>query len=246
MSVREELLKQIRIMGRGTRGSPPAILELPDSTLYDIFKQMQRGLSNRAIGRFLRKYGMSGSENSLQQTLSLFRKRIAPLLSRELSLQSLPQVALKMPAEVSSLPADEMLSTVTDIVKAYGESIRQATVAAAKSGTPISEDIAKHVKSYSGLVATKARLEASVVKSRPVALKEDPSFDELANRAHDYLSEDDLGHKMVEASQKFLMRLEKKCIQFEQDSNGEWHEAPRQRPGRRGTGETPDTEFSID
>jgi hypothetical protein len=77
-----------------------------------------------------------------------------------------------------------------------------------------------------------------------VALTADPSFDELANRAHDYIGSD--GDKMVEASQKFLVRLAEKCIQLEQDSTGEWVEAPRQRPGRRGTGETPENEFSID
>jgi hypothetical protein len=243
MSSREELLKQIRIMGRGTRGSTPAILQLPDSTLYDIFKQMQRGLSNRAIGRFLRKYGMSGSENSLQQSVSLFRRRISPLLSEESAPPSLPQAVLKIPAEAYSLPPDDMLSTVTDIVKAYGESIRQATVSAANSGTPISEDIAKHVKAYSALVATQARLEATVVNSGSVTTTADPSFEERANRAHEYIGSD--GEKMVKASQKFLMRLEKKCIQFEQDSSGEWVEAPTQRPGRRGDSETAQEDSSV-
>jgi hypothetical protein len=247
MSGREELLKQIRYLGRGTRGAPPAILELPDAALYELFLQMQRRVSNRAIARYLRKTGMKGSENSLQQTLSLFRKRIAPLLGEESASQSLPQAALKIPAEVSSLPADEMLSTVTDIVKAYGESIRQATVAAAKNGTPLSEDLAKHIKSYSGLVATQARLEQTVMKSRPVALTEDPSFEERANRAWEQLTDNgrdtDSMAKMVD---KFLMRLEKKCIQLEQDSNGEWVEAPPQRPGRRRTGGIPDDKFSID
>src|SRR5512139_2851180 len=126
MSGRDELLKQIKIMGKGTRGSTPAILELPDAALYEVFEQMQRGLSSRAIARFLRKSGMKGSENSLQQTLSLFRKRIAPLLGEESATPTLPQAVVKLPAEVSSLPPDEMLSTVRDIVKAYGESIRQA------------------------------------------------------------------------------------------------------------------------
>ncbi len=69
MSGRDELLKQIKIMGKGTRGPIPAILELPDSTLYDIIEQMKRGLSNRAIARHLRKCGMKGSEHSLQQAV---------------------------------------------------------------------------------------------------------------------------------------------------------------------------------
>src|SRR5208283_2971180 len=132
MTSRDELLKQIRNIGRGTRGNPPAILQLPDATLYEVFEQMERGLSNRAIARFLRKSGMSGSENSLQQTLSLFRKRIAPLLGAESAPPSLLQAALKIPAEVSTLPTDDMLSTVRDIVKAYGESIRRVTKAAAE------------------------------------------------------------------------------------------------------------------
>jgi hypothetical protein len=155
MTSRDELIKRIRLVGRGTRGSTPAILELSDSTLYEVFEQMQRGLSNRSIARFLRKSGMSGSENSLQQTISLFRKRIAPLLGGESAPPPLPQAVVKLPAEISSLPPDDMLSTVRDIVKAYGESIRQATVATAKNGTPLTEDLAKHVKSYSALVATR-------------------------------------------------------------------------------------------
>src|SRR5208283_2695618 len=155
MTSRDELLKQIRNIGRGTRGNPPAILQLPDATLYEVFEQMQRGLSNRAIARYLRKTGMKGSENSLQQTLSLFRKRIAPLLGEESATPSLPQVALKLPAEVSCLPPDEILSTATDIVSAYGEWIRRETVAAVKNGTPLGEDMAKHVKAYSAAVATK-------------------------------------------------------------------------------------------
>ncbi len=235
MSGREELLKQIKIMGRGTRGAAPAILELPDATLYEAFELLRRGMSSRAVARYLSKNGMKGSENSLQQTLSLFRKRIAPLLGAESAPPSLPQAALKLPLEVSSLPPDDMLSTVRDIVKAYGESIRQATVAAVENGTPLSEDIAKHIKSYSGLVATQARLEATLTKSRPTGpLMEDRNFDALADRAHDYLSEDDLGEKMIVAGQKFLLRLEKKCIQLEQDSKGEWQVAPTQRPGRGG------------
>jgi hypothetical protein len=246
MTSRDERLKRIRSLARGTRGRPPAILELPDAIVCDIVEQMERKVSSRAIARFLRKNGMKGSENSLQQTLSLFRKRIAPLLSGESATPSLPQAVVRIPADVSSLPPDDMLSTVRDIVKAYGESIRQATVTAAKNGTPLSEDTAKHVKAYSGLVATQARLEATVVKSRPVGPTEDRNFDDLANRAHDYLSENGLGRKMVEASQKFLMRLEKKCISLEKDSTGEWVEAPTKRPGRGGTGETPENRFSID
>jgi len=62
---------------------------------------------------------MKRSENGLKKTLSLFRKRIAPLLGRESALPSLPKAALKFSAEVSSLLPDEMLSTVGDIVKAY-------------------------------------------------------------------------------------------------------------------------------
>jgi hypothetical protein len=246
MSNEEKLLEQIKILGRGSRGSTPAILELPDSTLYDIFEQMKRGLSNRAIARHLSKCGMKGSENSLQQCVSLFRKRIAPLLTGESATpSSLPRSPVKLPAGVSCLPADEMLSTVTDIVRNYGEAIRQATATAAKNGAAMTEDLAKHVKSYSALVATQARLEATVVKSGSVTTTADPSFDELANRAHDYLSENGLGQKMVEASQKFLMRLEKKCISLERGADGEWHDAPRHRPGRRGDSEPAHEDSSV-
>ncbi|MGO9568545.1 MAG: hypothetical protein ACLP5H_13485 [Desulfomonilaceae bacterium] len=237
MPNREEILKQIRVMGRGTRGASPAIIGLADSALYQVFEQMLRGLSNRSIARHLRKCGLTGSENSLQQSVSLFRKRIALLLSEESAPLSLPQAALKIPAEVSCLPADEMLSTVMDIVKAYGESIRQATVTAAKNGTPLSEDLSKHVKSYAALVATKARLEQTVMKQGGALVPpEDRSLDELSKSALDFIGDD--GDKMVKASQKFLLKLAEKCISLERGADGEWVEAPRHRPGRRGGSET--------
>jgi hypothetical protein len=246
MTSRDELLKRIRSLARGTRGRPPAILELPDATVCDIVEQMERKVSNRAIARFLRKNGMSGSENSLQQTLSLFRKRIAPLLGRESAPPSLPQAALKIPSEVSCLPADEMLATVTDIVKNYGEVIRQQTEAAAHKGGTIGEDLAKHAKAYAALVTIQARLQATVVKSRPVGPTEDPSFKERADRAWEQITDngrdtDSMG-KIVD---RFLMKLEKKCISLEQDSNGEWVEAPRQRPGRREANTKTDAESPI-
>ena len=43
MISRNELLKQIRILGKGTRGAPPSILELADSALYEVFEQLKRG-----------------------------------------------------------------------------------------------------------------------------------------------------------------------------------------------------------
>ncbi len=168
MPGREEILKQLRILGKGTRGASPAILELADDTLYEVFEQLKRGLSCRAVARYLRSIGMKGSENSLQQSVSLFRKRIEPLLAEETAMPSLPQAPVKIPPEVSVLPPDEMLSTVRDIVRNYGESIRQVTEAAVRKGTPIGEDLAKHIKSYSTLVATRVRLEQTVMKDRPV------------------------------------------------------------------------------
>ncbi len=247
MTNRDELLKLIRNLGRGTRGAAPTILELPDATLYDIFQQMKCHLSSRAIARYLRKNGMKGSENSLQQSVSLFRKRIAPLLGQESAMPSLPQAVPKISAEVCSLPPDENLSTVGAIVKAYGQSIRRFTEAAAQNGTTISEDLAKHIKAYSTLLATQARLGATVVKSRPVGPAEDPSFKERADRAWDQLHESGLdSDKIAKMVDKFLMRLEKKCISLERGAAGEWHEAPTQRPGRGGAGETPKNKFSID
>ncbi|MGO9569519.1 MAG: hypothetical protein ACLP5H_18470 [Desulfomonilaceae bacterium] len=245
MTNRDELLKQIRLMGKGTRGAAPAILDLPDATLYGVFEQMQRGLSNRAIARYLRRSGMKGSENSLQQTLSLFRKRIAPLLGEESATPSLPQAVVKLRAAVSSQPPDEILSTATDIVSAYGEWIKQETVAAVKNGTPLGEDMAKHVKAYSAAVATKARLEQTVVKQGgSIGPPEDRSFDELSKKALDFIGDD--GDKMVKASQKFLMRIEKKCVSLRRGADGEWVEAPTRRPGPGGTGETCENKFSID
>ncbi len=158
---------------------------------------------------------MKGSENSLQQTLSLFRKRIAPIMGTESTPPFLPRSLVKLTAEAYSLPPDETLSTVTDIVKAYGESIRKATVTAAKNDTPLSEDIAKHIKSYSGLVATQARLQATVMKSRPVGPAEDASFKERADRAWEQLTDGGRDtHTMAEVADKFLMRLEKNVFSW--------------------------------
>jgi hypothetical protein len=233
MSGRDEIVKQIRIMGKGTRGAPPAILELPDSALYEVFQQMQRGLSNRAIARHLRQFGMSGSENSLQQSVSLLRKRIALLLDREAPVQSLPQTALKLLAEVSSLPPSEMLSTVTDIVNNYGECMRQLTKSAAESGTAITEDLSKHAKAYAALVATKTRLEQSVMKSRPVETPEDPVSQERADKIWSYVTDNGRDtHKMAKAADLFIKKLEGKIVYLEQDATGEWREATGKRPGR--------------
>jgi hypothetical protein len=233
MPGRDELLKQIRIVGRGTRGAPPAILELPDSGLSEVFEQMQRGLSNRSIARHLRKIGMIGSENSLQQSVSLLRKRIVPLLNREAPVQSLPSCALKLPAEVSCLPPNEMPSTVTDIVKSYGECIRQLTEAAAENGAMISEDVSKHVKAYSALVATKARLEQTVMKSRPVETPENTVSKERADRVWNYVTDNGRDtHKMAKAAELFIKKLQEKLVYLEQDATGEWREATGKRPDR--------------
>ncbi len=43
MTNQAELLKQVRVVGRGTRGAAPSILELPDADLYEVFQQ---GTSN--------------------------------------------------------------------------------------------------------------------------------------------------------------------------------------------------------
>jgi hypothetical protein len=113
---------------------------------------------------------------------------------------------MKLPAEVSSLPPDEMLSTVGAVVKAYGESIRQLTKAAAENGAAITEDLSKHVKAYSALVATKARLEQTLMKSRPVGPTGDPSFEERANRVWEQLTDNGRdSHAMAIAATKFLV-----------------------------------------
>jgi hypothetical protein len=233
MANREEILKQIRIMGKGTRGALPAILDLPGDTLWEVFQQMQRGLSNRAVARHLIKCGMSGTENSLQQTLSLFRKRISPLLAEESATPCLPEVALKLPVGASSLAPDETLSTVRAIVKDYGEAIRQLTEAAARKGAPLGEDVSKHAKAYSALVATKARLEQTVIKSEPVEPPQDRSFQEQADRVHEWLSEDkDTMDRMKIASERMLKRLDEMRITMERDpTTGEWHKVTGP-PGR--------------
>lgn len=232
MPGREEILKQIRMLGKGTRGASPAILDLADSTLWEVFEQLKRGLSSRSVARFLRKIGMRGSENSLQQSVSLFRKRIEPLLAEETATPSLPAAPVKIPPEVSAQPPDEMLSTVRDIVRNYGESIRQVTEAAVRKGTPIGEDLAKHIKSYSGLVATRVRLEQTVMKSGPIGgteNEEDLRFDALANKVHDFLTDNgrdtETMHKMRRASERMLKRMAEKCIQLEKDPiTGELYE----------------------
>ncbi|MGO9121683.1 MAG: hypothetical protein ACLQPD_29250 [Desulfomonilaceae bacterium] len=225
MTSREEILKRIRFLGKGTRGASPAILGLADGTLWEVFEQLKRGLTCRAVARFLRSIGMKASENSLQQSISLFRQRIAPLLTEESATPSLPAAPVKIPPEVSVQPPDEMLSTVRDIVRNYGESIRQVTEAAVRKGTPIGEDLSKHIKAYSTLVATKARLEQTVMKDRPVEPPQDKSFQEQADRAHEYLTSIGWdGDKMRKISERFLKRMADKCILLEKDRvTGEYH-----------------------
>jgi len=241
MSGRDKLLKQIRVLGKGTRGASPAILELADDTLYEVFEQLKRGLSCRAVARYLRSIGMNGSENSLQQTLSLLRKRVAPLLRvEESAAPALPQAAHKLPENFSSLPHEEALSTLTEVVKNYGEWLRQVTQKAAQNGTPISEDVAKHMKAYDTLLARKTRLEQNAVKDTPVqSTGEDPEdsrfLEALANKAHDWLFADGDGDEMIKASKRFLARLAPLCIQVEKDPvTGKWRKVTG-RPERNRT-----------
>jgi hypothetical protein len=220
MADRDETLKQIRIMGRGTRGNPPAILNLSNPDLFDIFQQMQRGLSNRSIARNLLKMGMIGSENSLQQAVSLLRKRIGPILNQETPGRTPPLSVPKLPAEISSLPQDDTLATVTEIVKSYGENIRQLSDAASKSGALVSEDLAKHIKSYNALVVTKTRLEQTAKPTRPVDPPEDYEeiTQERADRVWGFITHNGRDvDKWTKMADTFIRRLEKHIVELDED-----------------------------
>ncbi|MGO9120940.1 MAG: hypothetical protein ACLQPD_25435 [Desulfomonilaceae bacterium] len=230
MASPEQILERIRVLGRGRRGAHTGILHLPDSTLYEVFQQMQRGLSNRAIARHLLKCGAGGTENSLQQTVSLLRKRIAPLLTKDSTTLPLPAAKLEIPAKVSPTAPDDTLNTLDDMIKFYGQAIRQATQSAAQKGTPLSEDLIKHIKAYDMLVARKARIEQNAIKDRAVEPdREDPDdlrlLDLLANKVQEWLFDNGDGEKMVRASKRFLARIAQKCIYLKKDPvTGEWYE----------------------
>jgi hypothetical protein len=237
MATREQLIQQIRILGRGSRGAPPAILDLSDPDLYEVFEQLQRGLSSRAVARHLRFSGlMQGSENSLQQSVSLFRKRIATLMVSNPSQCPLPSTPVRLPADLDSLPHDELLSGVRDIERSYRTVIKQALQIATSSAGRLAEDLPKHIKAYNEVVATRAKLEQMNLKT-PSVTPDDREFEERANRVLEfYADNEEDADKMVKAANIFLQKAEARIIELKQDTNGEWQKMPNQRPGRMNSG----------
>ena len=233
MATREQLIQQIRILGRGSRGAPPAILDLPDPALYEVFEQLQRGLSSRAVARHLRYTGlMQGSENSLQQSVSLFRKRIATLLVLTPSQSLLPSSPVRLPADLDSLPQAELLSGVREIERSYRVALMQALEIAASPGGRLAEDLPKHIKAYNEVVATRAKLEEMNLKA-PAVTPDDREFDARADRVWEWLTDNGKdSDKLVKAANIFLQKAEARIVELEQDANGEWQKVPNQRPGR--------------
>ncbi len=240
MATREQLIQQIRILGRGSRGAPPAILDLSDPALYEVFEHLQRGLSSRAVARHLRFAGlMQGSENSLQQSVSLFRKRVATLLVSNSSQSPLPSSPVRLPADLDSLPHDEILSGVRDIERSYREAIKRALETATSASGRLNEDLPKHIKAYDALVSTRTRLEQATPKTNSVC-QEDREFEERANRVWEFYTDNGKdGDRLVKAAKIFLQKAEAKIIELEQDANGEWQKVPNQRPGRMNSSDAP-------
>jgi len=216
-------VKQIRELGRGSRGKPPELWALGDATLHRVFFLLRNGCSNRSIARELKaRFGLKSSENSVQQQVGKLRKRIAPLL-RTVP----PQEPVADISEIDRLPAEERLGRLMEIEKSYGDLIEEMLAAARDNDGLMTSDMAKHVKALSTIAKTRAQLESSGGQKnagQPLGpgINVNLEFESKAALAHDWLTSGGDGEKMVRAATNFLAEIEKRCITVEQNEHGEW------------------------
>lgn len=219
MNNKQEILDQIRTQGRAAKGKPLVLLSLPDKALYEVFLQMKTGVGNRPIARLLqRKYGLSGSENSIQQAVGKLKERISSLLVSEDPVMRVPRVAKSL---FPDLPPDEEMSRLREIERRYGALIEHELEMWEDRDT-IPLEIHKHVTALGNLSKSRARLEQKTTAPQPPAAA-DQEFKRRADRVlKDFIGND--GQAMAEAANKFLQECEKLLIDFDQDPNtGEWY-----------------------
>jgi hypothetical protein len=210
-----EIISEIRRLGKSNRGKDLGLLQLSDDCLYQIYLQLKAGVSNRSIARMLQtRYGVARSENAIQQGVSLLRKRIAILL--ESPKTGLPFTPITVPSGLSDMPIDDAVDTLDSIVAAYGNSIKQMFEAAECSDGMLTEDISKHVKAYTALVAAKTRLQRSAKRISANEYINDAEFERRSKLVLEKYVGDD-GQKMIKSADKLLKVLETRCVTMELD-----------------------------
>ena len=210
-----QIISEIRQLAKSNRGKDLGLLQLSDDCLYQIYIQLRAGASNRSIARLLQsRYGVASSENSIQQAVSLLRKRIAPLLNSQNT--ELPSTPIRVPRGLSDMPIDDAIDTIDSILKSYGSAIKQVVEAADYNDGMLTEDVSKHVKAYSSLVGTKARLQKSEKRVPSSDYVDNAQFERRSKLVLEEYVKDD-GSKMIRSADKLLKALEAKCVTMELD-----------------------------
>jgi len=223
VNLKLHIVSEITRLAKSSRGRDLSLLHLTDDCLHQVYQQMNAGVSNRSIARMLQtKYGISRSENALQQSLSALRKRIAPLLS--IKENGLPSKPIRPPSELSSMDPEDSLVTVDEILKAYGNSIEMMAKAAECNDGMLTEDLSKHVKAYSTLLGIRHRLQSARKQEPSSQSREDLERERKSKLALEkYIGND--GNRMLRAADNFLKAIEEKCVALEQDpETGEYRE----------------------
>ncbi len=226
---RLQIISEIKRLGKSKRGKDLGLLQFPDDCLFQIYLQLKAGAGNRSIARMLQtRYGVARSENSIQQAVSLLRKRIAPLLDSQNT--ELPSTPIRVPNGLSDMPLDDALDMIDSILKSYGSAIKQVVEAADYNDGMLTEDVSKHVKAYSSLVGVKARLQKSEKRVPSSDYVDNTQFERRSKLVLDNFVGDD-GEKMVRSADKLLKVLETRCVTMELDpETGEYEKVePRKK-----------------
>ena len=197
------LRKQARIGGKRA----PLVAELPDDALEFVYDQIRGGASNRSIARALKaKLQLTGSENSIAQSVAKLRKRTSSLLKPTASSNVWEPVPSIHQADSGNreISQETELETIKKVESSYGALI-EAQVAKAQSNGLIPSDLAKHVKALAELSKVRHRLEkASQGDAWPGVKKpEDLEIDRLSNLVLTHVIGDDK-EKYIRGAQKFL------------------------------------------
>jgi hypothetical protein len=210
-----QIISEIRQLAKSNRGKDLGLLQLSDDCLYQIYLQLRAGASNRSIARMLQtRHGVARSENSIQQAVSLLKKRIAPLLNSQNT--ELPSTPIRVPRGLSDMPLNDAIDTIDSILKSYGNAIKQLVEAADYNDGMLTEDVSKHVKAYSSLVGTKARLQKSEKRVPSNDYIDIAAFERRSKLVlENYIGND--GSKMIRSADKLLKALEAKCVTMEMD-----------------------------
>lgn len=205
------IVRQIRHLVGGTRGAQMAMLKLPDEALYALYLQLRNGVGNRACARYLQKeFQVVGAENSLQQSIGTFKKRIAPLLKTERY-----PVAGRDTGQTAGQRGGQTLSKLQEIEERYGFMVLEALDKAERTGV-IPPDLHKHVNALTKFSKMRSQVEENVVREvLPEGIWPEEELERRADKAWVYLTDNGAdAYKMSRAAQKFLEGVEQKAFEL--------------------------------